>query len=463
MAEDVTASHRQRSWGTVRLRITVVAAVAVAVVLAVTAIGLVTVQRRVLTEQLDESLGADVDQLLAALPPGPIDGTVALAAGGDDDSVAQIVTLDGDVVAATPNIAGRAPIAAAPTATESATRSSIAGGDGPYRLVSRRVRGADGRELVVHVASPVDDIDESIRVLAVSLAVVVPLATALLAAVVFVLVGRTLRPVERIRREVDAIGPGDLDRRVPQPPGQDEIARLATTMNNMLERLDTANRRQQRFVADASHELRTPLARIRTELEVDLSHPETADGRATTRSVLDEIEHLQRLVDDLLVLARADADTTAPAGRPVDLDDIVLDEVRAAGLTGPTIDATGVSGAQVVGEAGALRRAVRNVLDNALRHATDSVTITLTESADDVTLTITDDGPGIPADRRDEIFERFTTLDDARTRGPNGTGLGLAITRDILRVHRGTITIDPDHRPGARLVITLPAAPAPAA
>ena len=161
-------------------------------------------------------------------------------------------------------------------------------------------------------ASPLDDIDERIRVLAVALAVVIPLVTALLAAVVFVLVGRTLRPVERIRREVAAIGPGELDRRVPQPPGSDEIARLATTMNTMLDRLDTANRRQQRFVADASHELRTPLARIRTELEVDLSHPETADERATSRSVLDEVEHLQRLVDDLLVLARSDSNATAP-------------------------------------------------------------------------------------------------------------------------------------------------------
>ncbi len=124
------------------------------------------------------------------------------------------------------------------------------------------------------------------------------------------LVGRTLRPVEAIRAGVGEIGGSDLHRRVPVPPGDDEVARLARTMNDMLGRVESSAERQQRFVADASHELRSPLTRIRSELEVDLAHPAGADPTATHRSVLDEVDGLQRLVDDLLLLARIDGDPT---------------------------------------------------------------------------------------------------------------------------------------------------------
>ena len=130
--------------------------------------------------------------------------------------------------------------------------------------------------------------------------------TALLAALVWALAGRTLRPVEAIRREVARIGATDLRRRVPVPPGDDEVARLARTMNAMLDRVEGASERQRRFVGDASHELRTPLARMRSEIEVDLAHPDRADLVATHHSVLDEAVGMQRLVDDLLRLARAD-------------------------------------------------------------------------------------------------------------------------------------------------------------
>lgn len=450
------ADHRAlgRRWiGTVRSRITVIAAVAVAAVLVVAAFALLTVQRRSLIEQLDESLAADIDQLLRAVDQSDgRDEPQLLAPVGDDDAVAQVVTLDGRVVAATANVANRPPIDEAPSDEAASTIDGV-DDDEPLRLVSRR---DDERGLVVHVAAPLDDIDETIDKLRLSLSVAIPVVTLVLAVVVFVLVGRTLRPVERIRAEAATIGPTELDRRLPQPPGRDEIARLAATMNAMLERLEVASRRQREFVADASHELRTPLTRMRAEIEVDLHHPETADAAATARSVLAEIEHLQQLVDDLLHLARSGADGPTPVRRTVDLDDLVLEEVGAASIAGVPIDVGGVSAAQVDGDPAQLRRVIRNVLDNAVRHAEHGVVVTTTAHPDDVLVTVTDDGTGVPPEQNERIFERFATIDDARTPGRRGAGLGLAIARSIVEAHGGTIAIDAAHSPGVRIVICVP-------
>jgi signal transduction histidine kinase len=287
--------------------------------------------------------------------------------------------------------------------------------------------------------------------------VAIPAVALFIAALVWWLVGRTLRPVESIREEVATIGGTDLHRRVPQPKGGDEIARLARTMNGMLDRLEDATERQQQFVADASHELRSPLTRIRSELEVDLAHPETADLAATHESVLDETVGLQRLADDLLALARRDAGATAERREAVDLDDIVLRQarrLRADGRVGVGI--AGVSAAQVQGDPDQLTRALRNLADNAARHAASAVDFTLSERDGVAILTVVDDGPGIPPEEQQRVFERFTRLDDARTAGDGGTGLGLAITRDIIGRHGGEIRIDPDHRPGTRFLITIP-------
>jgi signal transduction histidine kinase len=248
----------------------------------------------------------------------------------------------------------------------------------------------------------------------------------------------------------------ELDRRVPEPPGDDEIARLAVTMNAMLERLERSVSRQQRFVADASHELRTPLTRMRAELEVDDNDPANADPAATRRSQLDEIVGLQQMLEDLLILARSDAGTPDRAAGPVDLDDIVLEELRSRPPTSVTIDASRVSAAQVVGDAGQLRRVVRNLVDNAARHGRSSVVIELAEVGTSAILTVTDDGPGIPPERRAEVFKRFARLDESRTGDAGGAGLGLAIVHDIVSRHGGTIDVGEGPAGGARFVVTLP-------
>jgi signal transduction histidine kinase len=282
---------------------------------------------------------------------------------------------------------------------------------------------------------------------------------AVLTLLVWWLAGRLLAPVEALRSEVAAIGGTDLHRRVRQPPGDDEIGRLARTMNQMLGRLDDAVGRQQRFVADASHELRGPLTRIRTELEVDLANPGPVDRLGDThRSVLAEVTGLQRLVDDLLQLARADAGVASDRREPVDLDDLVLREARRVRASGRVaLDGTGVSAAQVIGDPDQLTRAIRNLVDNAERHAASRVALALAEVDGVAVLTIGNDGPGIPEDQRERIFERFGRLDDARDRGTGGAGLGLAITREIVERHGGTITAEPGEE-GARFVVRIPAA-----
>lgn len=451
---------RRRPWWpqTIRWRVTVVASLVVAAVLVGGVAALLVAQRAVLTEQLDEQLQADADRLdgdVAASWPGPF----ALDIGGDDDAVAMVATLDGGVLASNAPGARRTAIGVIPAGAgdERQTSRSVDDDGSAYRVLSRRV-GTPGGEVVLQLASPRDDIDESMRALVVASTIGLPLVTAVLALVIWIVVGRTLRPVERIRAEVAAIEPRQLDRRVPMPRGDDEVARLAATMNAMLARLDAAARRQARFTADASHELRTPLTRMRAELEVLQS--EAAPARSTgTDSLLQEVHAMQRLVDDLLLLAKGDESGATAPTRVVDLDDVVLDEVRALARSRVVIDASEVSGAQVTGVPDQLRRAVRNLFDNALRHAASTVRVGLGEAGGLVTLRVDDDGPGVPADRRAEIFERFSRADDARGVAAGGTGLGLAIVREVVERHGGTVELDADHHPGARFVVTLPVAP----
>jgi signal transduction histidine kinase len=229
-------------------------------------------------------------------------------------------------------------------------------------------------------------------------------------------------------------------------------------MNAMLARLEQATNRQRQFVADASHELRSPLTGMRTHLEVGLAHPENADWKTTGQQLLDDTIRLQRLVDDLLALARTDS-TAGPSERTaIDLDDIVLSEARRIRALSPiSVDTSGVSGAQLEGSPHDLTRAVRNLLDNAARHAHERVTVTLEESDATVFLTITDDGTGIPLGANDQIFERFTRLDDARARDAGGAGLGLAIVNAVVEAHGGAVAVD--NVPGARFTIRLPVGP----
>jgi signal transduction histidine kinase len=288
----------------------------------------------------------------------------------------------------------------------------------------------------------------------IAMALGFPLLLALLAWSTWVLIGRALRPVEAIRADVAEISALDLDRRVTEPPTTDEIGRLARTMNATLDRLQLASEKQRVFVADASHELQSPLTSYRTQLEVALAHPDSTDWPATGRALLAETQGLEQLVRNLLFLARAES---APKRTPelLDLDDIVLEEAaRLRAATVARVDTTAVSAAPVLGSRDELVRLTRNLLENAVRHAASKVRVELTEETDAVRLVVQDDGPGVPADKQREIFDRFVRLDGARARGDGGTGLGLAIVQTIAAAHGGTVRVESDG--GARFVVCLP-------
>ncbi|MFJ6673117.1 sensor histidine kinase [Actinosynnema sp. NPDC091369] len=282
------------------------------------------------------------------------------------------------------------------------------------------------------------------------------LLTALFALVVWSATGRVLRPVEAIRRELADITGHDLARRVPVPGTRHEIARLAGTVNATLDRLQAAVEENRRFVADASHELRGPIAALRAELEIAHAHPELTDWRAVVDGALQDTYRLHHLAGDLLMLARLDHAPAPASDDVVDLAELVRAETaRRRGDHALTVDVDGV--VPVRGSRALLARLLGNLLDNAERHATGRVSVRLAAHGGVAWLDVVDDGPGIPPEDRERVFERFTRLDDARTRDIGGTGLGLPIARRIAELHHGELVVSdaPEHD-GARLTATLP-------
>lgn len=434
--------------GSVRWRITALAAVITAVVLIVSSVIVVVVVQRELRDNLDHSLEQRADQVEAAVQA---DNGTAVANSNDEDRFVQVLGADGRVLLSTRNLDGVGPLVV-PSREQLvvSTRSDIPIEDDRYRTLVRRFDVGGTFQYVV-VGENVDDVRDGERVLIATLSLVIPMAVLVLAVVVWWLVGRTLRPVEEIRREVAGLGLDQLDRRVPASGSGDEIDRLADTMNEMLARLETSSTRERRFVADASHELRTPLTRMRTALEVELADNRT-DLESTCRSVLDDTVEMQHLVDDLLFLARHDAGHGHVPNEIIDLDVTVADEVAQQRIaTTIPIDMTGVSAAQVRGSSSQLARLVRNLVSNASRHAAGRVEVGLTDRVSSVVLVVRDDGPGVPDIDRERVFERFVRLDEARSGSSGGAGLGLAIARDIVTAHGGTIEMT-----AARVTVTLP-------
>jgi signal transduction histidine kinase len=273
-------------------------------------------------------------------------------------------------------------------------------------------------------------------------------------------VNKTLAPVDAICAELAEITSTDLGRRVPVPQHRDEIRGLAETVNRTLERLEEAveqQRRlaeqQRRFAADASHDLRSPITAMRTQLEEALLYPDDTHWPATAQALLDSLDRLEAIVTDLLVLARLDSGNVS-ADEPVDLSELITSEVtRRAPRVRLATDLQ--PGTVVLGDRLQLARLLTNLVDNAARHATATVTVMVRREGGDAVVEVIDDGPGIPPDKREFVFQRFTRLDPARNKDQGGTGLGLAIAREIAERHGGTLTIE-DSAQGARFVLRIP-------
>ncbi|MBX6768778.1 MAG: HAMP domain-containing protein, partial [Actinomadura rubrobrunea] len=266
-------------------------------------------------------------------------------------------------------------------------------------------------------------------------------------------VGRTLRPVAQIRTQLAEISATDLSRRVPESDAEDEIAELARTANETLERLERAVARQRQFASDASHELRTPIAGLRAKLEDAAMHPDDTDLRAAIRSALRDVDRLQSIVADLLLLARIG--TVGAVQESIDLA-----ELTSAGLARRPQSRLEISSdlredVRVRGVRVQLERLLGNLLDNAERYAASRVHVEVVREGGRAVLRVTDDGSGIPDVDRERIFERFTRLDSARSRDAGGAGLGLAIAREIAQAHGGSLRVE-DWPRGARFALSLP-------
>lgn len=417
----------------------------------------------ILRAQLRESLETSIaEQTLTRA-----EGVAALIATGDFNDVllpsdrtpawVQVVSEDGEIVAATPNVSELThPFASLPTNDRPQVRRmrGLAIDTGERVAVASVPVQVRGHRVTVLAASPLDLADATDAKVVRSLGILFSSLLLVAALVVWMAARRALRPVEAIRAEVAAITATDLSRRVPVPRADDEIARLATTMNDTLDRLELAAARQRRFVSDAGHELRSPLASLRNQLEASLYERPDPEWATTVADMRIDHDRLERLVADLLLLARNDEHKTT-IHEPVDLGYLARSEMnRRPGRDG--VDRV-VHAANVLvdGHSDSLVRVLRNLVDNAERHAESLVLVAVTSSAGCAVLSVEDDGPGIAQADRAKVFDRFFRLDEARSVDAGGSGLGLAIVNELVTRHGGDVAIeDGDH--GVRFVVRIP-------
>jgi signal transduction histidine kinase len=411
---------------TLRARATLVATAVVVVTLACGSVLLVTTLESHLTSASDRLAQARIRDLLELAAQ---DALPAELRNVDEEGVAQVVDEHGRVVAASPNVAGRPAIESAEPDTAYAVRTVHAPDDSEtetYRLWSASGETPDGT-VTVYLGNSLESVSEASSALRRALWLGVPLVSALLALATWLVLGRVLGRLDRIRSEVDQITDHRLSARVEGDGVPDEVGRLAATMNAMLARLEIASERQRRFVADVSHDLQSPLASQRLSLELALRDPAAVDVDRLRAEVLGTTGEMERLVRDLLDLAAADeVEPRAPS--PFDLDGLVLEEAIRARGGSVVIDTSQVSAAPVRADADDVRRIIRNLLDNATEHAHGRVELLLDTDGDRVRLDVVDDGPGVGDEHRDLIFDRFYRADGARSRD-GGSGLGLAIAR----------------------------------
>ncbi len=438
----------------IRARIVAAATIALAFAVLVGALFVRTQLRAVLYSSADEEVLSHARDIADLVSTGDFDRVLPVE--GKEPGWVQIVDEQARVVSSTANIVKIVePLVILKGLADGTVRHLDGLAVDSGNRVTVAVVGADsgGHHYRVIAAGGLAVFDAVDKRILRALSIAFPAMLAVAALTQWLVASRALRPVEAIRKEVAAISTTDLSRRVPEPIADDEIRRLAVTMNSMLGRLQTSLDRQRRFIADASHELRSPLASLRTQVEVAAR---TADANLAPalEGMLAEHDRLNSLVADLLLLARQDSDSDL-IGEPVDFGYLVRQSIKSRtsvlGLKREVI----ADNVLVHGNEAALVRVVRNLVDNAERHAISLVSIRVFAEADDAVLEVQDDGPGVPLDEREAVFQRFHRLDDARAADAGGSGLGLAIVRELLGQMGGTVEVAPSQS-GARFVVRLP-------
>ncbi|MDQ1668465.1 MAG: hypothetical protein QOE40_526 [Actinomycetota bacterium] len=444
----------------VRLRLTLAASAVVAVALAVSGIALVTLLGRSLDRSADATATQRGREIVALMrQEGPDAAGQSVAASVGETTIAQILGPGRQVLASSAQIEGEPAIAhrdAAPGTEAHDRLDDLPVGDGAaYSVVSLGVR-LSGVDYQVMVAQSLAAAQSSVRTVSALLLVGLPILALLVGAVTFALVGRSLWPVESMRRQVSAITARDLSTRVPVPSAQDELSRLAQTMNDMLDRLEQSQATARRFVADASHELRSPVSALKAILHVTGSGTAGSDWPESRAAMGAEADRLERIVAELLFLAAADDRGVRPVKKDVDLDDLVAAE-RQRLRAGTSLTIGGHVGAvRCTGDRHQLSQALRNLADNAAAHARHRVDVSLGRQGASAVIEVSDDGPGVPEADRARIFDRFVRLDASRTRVSGGTGLGLAIVAEVVRAHGGTVHVVDGLIGGATFRLELP-------
>jgi heavy metal sensor kinase len=441
-----------------------------AVIVAAVGTFLVLQLRADLTGRMDDGLRSASGQVVADYRA---EGVVELADSSQtvldgERAVSQVLEADGSVVARWGDPAGQRPMlvqadVAAVAGGRVITRGRSVGQDGQtFRLVGRPVT-REGRRQVLVVGESLGPVERSVRRVVILLLLAGPAALLATALGGWWLARRALLPVHEMTRTAEAIGLDRLDERIPEPRTRDELAHLARTLNTMLDRIRGGVAEQRRLVADASHELRTPLAAMRAEIDVSLRADELPGAaREVLVSAREEVDRLSRTVDDLLTLATVDDAGLELRPRAAELDGIAREQVDAlrplAGRRGVTIEQDGAPVAVMV-DPDRLGHAVRNIVENAIKFSPEGGIVRVrTERVNGSSrLVIEDEGPGVPEELRERIFDRFFRVDPSRTRETGGSGLGLAITREIVVAHGGLVRVE--GRPsGSAFVVEVPSA-----
>jgi len=439
-----------RTWS-LRRRVLLASGVALVIALAAGVVGFRMALDRILTITTAAAAKAQADQLSAVVAAGEYSAAAAVRALPSQGSLIQLIDASGTVMATSDPSVTAPGTTLRPAVGQTVTTAVPRIGEEiePFVMVVEGIRDSDGQTYALLVAVPQDT---QIRTVDVSTLLLAGLST-VLALAVLLLIDRilhsALRPVSRIRQQVAAISSAGSTDRVTVPPTDDEVAALAVTMNEMLDRLSRADATTRRFVSDASHELRSPLATIRTTLE-------TSTSREDADLLTGETLRLERLVDDLLTLARADDHGLRLRRDPIDLDDIVDSEARRLRTLGADLVRGDLVGARVRGDGHRIGQILRNLTDNALRHTTGGIRLVMERREGAAVIHVDNEGEPVAAEQREAVFERFARLDDARDRGAGGSGLGLAIARTLAEAHGGRLAAGESPDGWCRFSLTLP-------
>ncbi|HTB08772.1 MAG TPA: ATP-binding protein [Acidimicrobiales bacterium] len=432
----------------IRARLTLIFVVAIAVILTFTGLALVNLVHRSLLSEAANQIDAVMEQTQMGFANAPKAVTHEETLAMQGDVVVQVTNADGTKVWAASSAIANAPVLAKAVedfssttglgvkyrrgTTTKSTISELSSGE----VSTITTKRGPGLIFGFVYGGP---IQHSVRVLLASLLVSFPLLLLMSGGLIWLGIGLALAPVEDIRRRVDAIAAEDLTQRVPVTGGDDEIARMARTVNEMLDRLESASRFQQEFVSNASHELRSPLTTLLATTERATGDPEHTNWAEVAEVVVREGRRLDGIIGDLFWLARHDENHLDVEISEVDFDDLLYEEAsRVRSMSELSVDTSAVAPTRVLGDLTMLRRMIRNVVDNAMRYARTELRFNSHYEGDEVVIWVSDDGEGIDVADSARFFERFTRADSARSRRSGGTGLGLAIVSEISLRHGGS-------------------------